>query len=600
SNMRTLPLGLAVLTGQFGANFGMIMAGAVVATVPMLTVYLIFQKYIIKGIPMTGLKGSKKRMKENASIKFSTCAIIVIMLSTVFTGCGKEEAVDVAVTAPKAIQASSADGTLVYIPVSAASASSFDQTPDWAPEPNPMAPVDGDMMTRWSSGYEGGEQWISFDLGGYRVVSDIIVRWERAYAVDYDVMVSNDQKTWDLARAEKNSAGGAVESEFSPVKCRYVKISSTKRVNDAWGVSIWEVEIYGPKDKNPGTVKTKEEYLSGGDEEISRKEVEEAIKKISSAVIPMNVRPFQKGVVYTSWMSDELALPASDLTLTYLKEIGIDTIGIMVPAYQETLVSTEIYTNEGPQGDTPTDQALEHAVKTCHELGMRVMIKPHVDPRTDEARIDILPSEAWFDSYERFITRYAKFSQENGVEIFAIGTELEATTFESWTHRWNALIDKVKSVYAGKLTYAANWTEYAEVPFWDRMDFVGIDAYFPLTNDDNASPQDLAAAWGVIADKIEVWLKNKGLTEKGVILTEIGYPSADGANRQPWAAISSQEDQQEQADCLEAVMKILTARSWFKGYYLWQYFPQDRWSPLGFTVKGKKAEEIIKKWLKVS
>jgi len=57
SSMRTLPLGLAVLTGQFGANYAMVMAGAVVATLPMLVVYLLFQKYIIKGIAMTELKG---------------------------------------------------------------------------------------------------------------------------------------------------------------------------------------------------------------------------------------------------------------------------------------------------------------------------------------------------------------------------------------------------------------------------------------------------------------------------------------------------------------------------------------------------------------
>ena len=58
------------------------------------------------------------------------------------------------------------------------------------------------------------------------------------------------------------------------------------------------------------------------------------------------------------------------------------------------------------------------------------------------------------------------------------------------------------------------------------------------------------------------------------------------------------EDQKEQADCLEAMFSVLTKRPWFKGYYIWQYFPQDRWSPLGFTVKGKESEEVIKKWLK--
>ncbi|MBD3379584.1 MAG: ABC transporter permease subunit [Candidatus Omnitrophica bacterium] len=56
SRMRTIPLALAVLTGQFGSKFAMVMAGAVVATLPILIVYLVFQKYIIKGVAMTGLK----------------------------------------------------------------------------------------------------------------------------------------------------------------------------------------------------------------------------------------------------------------------------------------------------------------------------------------------------------------------------------------------------------------------------------------------------------------------------------------------------------------------------------------------------------------
>ncbi|MDD4957462.1 MAG: carbohydrate ABC transporter permease [Candidatus Omnitrophica bacterium] len=60
SSMRTIPLALAVLSGQFGANFAMVMAGAVVATVPMLVVYLVFQKYIIKGAAITGLKGGAR------------------------------------------------------------------------------------------------------------------------------------------------------------------------------------------------------------------------------------------------------------------------------------------------------------------------------------------------------------------------------------------------------------------------------------------------------------------------------------------------------------------------------------------------------------
>ena len=487
---------------------------------------------------------------------------------------------------------------MVYLEAVAAAASSFDKTPDWAPEPNPMAPVDGDMLTRWSSDYTEGDQWIYFDPGKQRTVSDVIIRWERAYATKYQILASDDAENWTVVYDEENSQGGAAESVFPPLKCRYVMILGKERVNEDWGISIWEVEIYGPQANNPDVVMTKETYLSKGDDAGKKEEVKQLLAKLAARPVPIKNKEFQKGVVYTSWMADELSMPSSDITLAYLKKIGFDTIAIMVPAYQDDLDSKEVFTNDKPGGDTPTDEALIHAIKTCHSIGLRVLLKPHVDPRTDEARINIMPSDEWFDSYEKFAVRYAQIAQEHGVEIYSVGTELEATTFSAWAHRWDQVIEKVKGVYGGLVTYSANWTEYKEVPFWDKMDFIGLDAYFPLAEVNDPTPEDLVLAWEALADEIEKWLDERGLTGKGVLLTEIGYPSADGAAHQPWVAISNVEDQQEQADCLRTTFEVLSKRPWFKGYYIWQYFPQDRWSPLGFTVKGKKAEEVIKEWLK--
>lgn len=547
-------------------------------------------------------------MKKAVSVSLVILAIGLVSLS----GCGKEEAPLLPKEAPASEKAAPIVKTsgvvevvevtegepLVYIKASGAEASSFDQTPDWAPEPNPMASADGDMLTRWSSDYAEGEQWILFDLGEESVVSNVIIRWERAYAVEYKILVSNDGKVWQEVYHETKSVGGQMEASFSPVKCRYVKILGLERVNEDWGISIWEVEIYGPQSKNEEGLMTKMDYLSKEDDESVKKEAEALLNEMASPVIPIETKPFQKGIVYTSWMAEELDLPASDFTLVHIKKIGFDTVAVMVPAYQEDIDSEEIFVNDSPGGDTPTMESLKHAVESCHKLGLRVMVKPHVDPRTDEARINIRPSEKWFDSYEEFIVKYARFAQENGAEMYSVGTELEATTFSAWNARWNQVIDKVKEVYKGVLTYSANWTEYKEVPFWDRMDFIGIDAYFPLTNSDNPTLEELTAAWEAHADTIEKWLGEKGLTEKGVLFTEIGYPSANAANRQPWVATTNIEDQKEQADCLEAMFSVLTKRPWFKGYYIWQYFPQARWSPLGFTVRGKQSEEVIKKWLK--
>ena len=56
SHMLTVPLILAVLNGQFGANLAMVMAGAVVVTVPMILVFLLFQRQFIKGVMLTTVR----------------------------------------------------------------------------------------------------------------------------------------------------------------------------------------------------------------------------------------------------------------------------------------------------------------------------------------------------------------------------------------------------------------------------------------------------------------------------------------------------------------------------------------------------------------
>lgn len=520
-------------------------------------------------------------------------ALCAVFLMTCFFISGCAPAGDEEFSGPVREYDLEGSGDLVYLQAVDGTASSFDQTPDWAPKPDPTAPIDGDMTTRWSSDYIEQTPWIYFDLGDERVVSNVIIRWERAHATEYKILVSSDAETWREVYHETSGTGNVEEMFFEPVKTRYVKVKGLDKVNEDWGISIWEFEIYGPAEANPDAEFTKDTYLARADEDDQRARAKDLIEKYAVEAASLEDKPFQKGFVFTSWMADEFMLPASDITLAELRRDGFDTVAIMVPAYQETLYSTEIYVHDEEGGDTPSVEALEHAIRTSQELGYRVHLKPHLDPRTDEPRINIVPSDEWFDSYEEFILKYAELAERTGVDIFSVGTELEATTFTAWDHRWLDIIDKTREVFSGMLTYAANWTEYEGVNFWEELDIIGIDAYFPLTREDDPTLEELMAAQEEIADDIEAWLEAMGLTEKGVIFTEIGYPSAKGANRQPWVAITDQVDEQEQAMCYESFFRVFPERDWFKGYYLWQYFPQRRWSPLGFTIRGKLAEDVI-------
>lgn len=55
--MRTLPVGLTVLQGTYDQEMGLVMAGAAVASIPVLIFYAVFQRYILQGVMLTGMGG---------------------------------------------------------------------------------------------------------------------------------------------------------------------------------------------------------------------------------------------------------------------------------------------------------------------------------------------------------------------------------------------------------------------------------------------------------------------------------------------------------------------------------------------------------------
>ena len=55
-DMFTVPLGLNLLRGEINPDWGNVMALALLSLLPMLAIFLLFQRYLIQGIASTGLK----------------------------------------------------------------------------------------------------------------------------------------------------------------------------------------------------------------------------------------------------------------------------------------------------------------------------------------------------------------------------------------------------------------------------------------------------------------------------------------------------------------------------------------------------------------
>lgn len=312
-------------------------------------------------------------------------------------------------------------------------------------------------------------------------------------------------------------------------------------------------------------------------------------------------QPMQKGMSYVGWWSGDYAQPDSELALRHLAATGANWISLIVTGYQANLSSTTISFTT-PR--TPTDPDLAHAITEAHRLGLKVMLKPHVDLLTaNQWRGQIgegfATEEAWttwFASYHNFIGHYASLAQIYRVEQFAIGTELVGTTHRE--NDWRAIIASIRQLYSGPITYAALYDgEEIGITWWDAVDYIGVDAYYELTDKNDPSLAELQAGWAAPLSQLGALASS---WNKSIIFTEIGYRSMDGANRNPWHSQGEgMVDLQEQADAYQAAFQSVYAQPWLAGIFWWYWstYPARGGNcDTDYTPFGKPAGKILQSW----
>ncbi|MCS7239939.1 MAG: hypothetical protein NZ651_01635 [Candidatus Bipolaricaulota bacterium] len=281
-----------------------------------------------------------------------------------------------------------------------------------------------------------------------------------------------------------------------------------------------------------------------------------------------------------------------------LKSTGANYIALLVTGYMDRADSAEIYADPLR---TPSDPSLLHAMQVARSYGLKIMLKPHVDSKDGVWRGSISPSdiEAWFASYKRFLVHYAVLAAKHEVELFCVGTEFRSLSGSEFRAHWEEVIGAVRQVYPGPLVYAANWDEYSSVSFWDLLDYVGIDAYFPLSFAKTPRVSELVQAWGFWIATLENW---RARMRKPVIFTEIGYRSIDYAAKEPWSWVhTASYNPEAQANCYEAVFQAFLGRPWFAGLFFWNWLANPHAGGVGdldYTPQNKLAQDVLTKFFK--
>jgi len=290
-----------------------------------------------------------------------------------------------------------------------------------------------------------------------------------------------------------------------------------------------------------------------------------------------------------------------------IAELGANTLVIVTPRFQARVDSTEI---RHVPAKCPTDDQLRRMFRRANERGLFTVLIPIVlieEPGADGWRGVIEPTDwdAWWRSYRAMIDWAARLATDAEIDLLAVGSELNST--QPQVDRWTTLIEHVRGVYPGQLTYAANWDRYERVPFWDRLDAISLSAYFELARDEPRAPVErIASAWMPIRSQLLAYAERIG---RPLLMTEIGYPSLPTANTRPWNYVAEEDqraDHRQQARCWEAFFEQWTAAvadtdgpmAGFCCYHWDPYHRGDRFDT-GYGVEGKPARRVIERGFRV-
>ena len=239
-------------------------------------------------------------------------------------------------------------------------------------------------------------------------------------------------------------------------------------------------------------------------------------------------------------------------------------------------------------------------IAAARARGMGILIKPHLaywgspfrwrgDIRFDEPEA----RARFWETYSRWIRGMARFA--SGADAFCVGTELRGLLGDE--ERWRELVRDCREVTPAHLTYAANWDAFREVGFWDALDAIGVQAYFPLSQSDAPGREELRAGWRPVVEELEALGRNTG---KPVVFTELGYHTSLAAAREPWSDRGAPAPARDRARdlqvlCFEVALEVLEREStWLRGAFLWKWFVGPTRNE-SFLVDTPHVREVLRR-----
>lgn len=317
-----------------------------------------------------------------------------------------------------------------------------------------------------------------------------------------------------------------------------------------------------------------------------------ALASPAAATPAFDTGPVRGITVSTHTSGREWGSEAMAPTLRRIRDLGANWVTIH--PYGAIGADGSVRFWDGFDPDRPPEY-LARPIREAHALGLKILIKPHLaywgSPFRWRGDITFDEPAAWerfWRDYERWIVALARASRQ--ADAFVVGTELDRTLGHE--AEWRRLIAAVRRATPAPLTYAANWSDYERVGFWDALDLIGIQAYFPVAGRPSPPEAELMQGWQAVLGRLRAYSERHG---RPVVFTELGYNRSFTAAVRPWEyATDGAEAEAVQERCLRVALEAIEAEPRVVGAFLWKWFPEPHPVGRNFQLATPGLEAVIR------
>ncbi len=301
-----------------------------------------------------------------------------------------------------------------------------------------------------------------------------------------------------------------------------------------------------------------------------------------------------KSVVLTGYGRYSYSQESVEQYIEYLQDINANSASLLITCFTDNSSSSNVFCSEY---DTPTISEIEYASQKIQNAGLLLNLRIYIDLQSKEWRCHWNPKdkEKAFMALENVLFKYVTLAEKVKAESIIIGAEYCHLTEPKYTKYWTGLIEKIRTVYKGKISYGANWnipykskfsSEYEQIQFWDSLDWIGIDYYWPLNKRYSPTTKNLHFHHQNNLVLIEDFAQKK---KKNVLITEVGFPIEDGGSYNPFDwTLKGPINPEEHFENHKAFLEEYKKRNNIYGAFFWHLNPRRMFRQKGI-VPNKKA-----------